>query len=250
MKGNLAHKCIELALNQDFETWTNKKCYDFVEKTMNQLLETEGVPLLLYGHQPEKESFVSVLKNSLWYLVSCIQNNNWKLVSTEQNVRNQLFNKPVEGRIDLLLQRGNELAIVDFKWGGITRFKDKLKNSLAIQLGLYAQLVGPDRPIHVAYYMINHQKMLSFNRHAFSEADIPSVTHESDFILNEMAVKIEKTINFRFEQLAKGEIEIRTDATAGELEEIYQNEGIDINGMYEFENKSNPYDDYKGLIVS
>ncbi len=250
MKGNLAHKCIELALAQDFEAWSNKNCYDFVEKTMYQLLETEGVPLLLYGNQPDKESFIGILKNSVWYLVSCLRNNNWKLVSTEKSARNTLFGKTVEGRIDLLLQRGNELAVVDFKWGGITRFRDKLKNSMAIQLALYAALVGEDKPIHVAYYMINQQKMLSFNRAAFSEADIPSVSHESDFVLNDMTSKIEKTLTFRFDQLSKGEIEIRTDRTAPLLEEIYQNENIDINGMFELPNQSNPYDDYKGLIVS
>lgn len=250
MKGNLAHKCFELALNENIETWTNKTCFDFVQKNMTKLLETDGVPLLLYGNNPEREAFIRTLKDSLWQLISSINNNNWKVVSTEQSVENQLFSKKVNGRIDLLLQRGTELAVVDFKWGSKGRFEDKIKNKMAVQLAMYAKLIGESKQIHTAYYLINHQRILAFNRLAFKEADLPGLVLDSATVLAEMHDKIEKTLAFRFGQLAKGIIEVRTEQTALALEDIYQTEDIDIDGMYEMPSKTNEYDAYKSLIVN
>jgi hypothetical protein len=139
---------------------------------------------------------------------------------------------------------------VDFKWGSKGRFEQKIKNKMAVQLAMYAKLIGESKQIHTAYYLINHQRMLAFNRAAFKESDLPGLELESAVVLTEMNDKIEKTLAFRFDQLAKGVIEIRTGHTASLLEEMYQNDGIDIDGIYEMPNTTNEYDAYKSLIVS
>lgn len=247
MKGNLSHSVLEQVLHQDYEKWTKADCSYFVVKACNILFETEGVPLLMYGKTPEKESFVNMLKSSAWTLINLIKNNNWKVKSTEQSVDNQVFNKAMNGRIDLVLERNDELMIVDLKFGSIGTYRDKVKNGMDIQLMMYANMLAHEGKISTAYYVINHQKMIAHNTLGFKEADVHGANAPDAELMAIANRKIENTLAWREEQLQNGILEFRTKDNINDLEDYYQD--VDWNDKFEMPNYANRFDDFEGLIV-
>ena len=62
--------------------------------------------------------------------------------ATEQSVDNQVFNKAINGRIELVLERNDELMVVDLKFSSIGTYRDKVKNGMDIQLMMYANMLA------------------------------------------------------------------------------------------------------------
>jgi hypothetical protein len=72
---------------------------------------------------------------------------------------------PVRGKADLVLSRGDELAILDIKWSGTNRRRELIRNGEDLQLVLYAHLLPPENcwP-HSAYFILEDGKLVARNR--------------------------------------------------------------------------------------
>ncbi len=246
LMGNLAHRFFEILFKQDIITWTKKDVESWIDDMATQLLSKEGAVLLMYGREPEKVAFINRVKYAAWSLVSIIQSNGWKVKETEMDLEGKFMGIPIKGKADLVLERGNELAVVDFKWRGANRRLQMIKNEEDLQLVLYARLLTADESwAHTAYFIMETGKMIARNNLAFKEATAVSPDLDHIQVNQNVLSKMQKTFSWRMEQLKKGKIEIRTDFTKHQLEEAYMGELLDI---LEMKDTSAYFDDYKTLI--
>lgn len=244
--GNLAHRFIELLFKENIRNWKKETVEDWIEKKAPTLLAREAATLLMYGREPERLAFLNTVKYAAWSLVAAIQQNNWEVIATEKDLSGYLQGIPVKGKADLVLQRGKERAVVDLKWRGSNYRQQVIKNEEDLQLVLYAKLLNTDTTwAHTAYFILEKGQIIARNNQAFK--DCVAVNPSCDHIeINERIwVKMEATLQWRLEQLKKGQIEIRTQQTQLDLEDLFQGELMDL---LEMKSGDAPFEDYGVLI--
>lgn len=252
LMGNLAHRLFELLFQEaKVLQWNKKQVEKWVNARILKLLEREGAVLLMYGREPEKVAFINTLQFAAWSLISIIQNNGWKVYGTEQALEGEFMGIPVKGKTDLvLINQKKEFAVVDLKWKGATMRERIIRNEEDLQLVMYARLLTKDdKWAHTAYFIIKSGKMIARNNLAFQDAI--AVMPDSDHVeINERIWRrMEKTYEWREEQLKTGNIEIRTETTLQELTE--PGEGLSLSELTNYlvmKSKNAPYDDFKTLI--
>ncbi len=246
LMGNLSHRLMEKLLDENPLDWSKEKVRQWINDEGRKLLSKEGAVLLLYGKEPVRISFLNKMQYAAWSLINLIRNNGWNIVGIEQNIAGDFSATPVKGRLDLMLKRGSERAIVDLKWRGLNRRKLIIKNEEDLQLVLYSKLSDTPQPwAHTAYFIIEKGIMIARNNLAFkevnpidAESDLAEVHHR---ILNKMTA----TLIWRQKQLKQGQIEVRCHLTHAELENYYGDELLDV---LEMKSKDAPFDDYRTLI--
>jgi hypothetical protein len=246
LMGNLAHRFFEQMFKEDVCSWTRTDVDNWLDDRSNFMLRREGAVLLMYGKEPEKVAFMQKVKNAAWGLVNMIQTNEWEVMRTEMPLQGKFLGRPVKGKADLVLKRGDELAVVDLKWGGKGRRQQMIKNEEDLQLVMYSKLLTVDSNwAHTAYFIMSSAEMLARNSLGFKEAVV--VSSKLDHISTNERIwkKMEQTYLWRMEQFRKGKIEIRTKATLETLNELYINELMDI---LEMKDGNAPYDDYSTLV--
>ena len=155
LMGNLAHRLFEWLLKEDIEHWDRSQTEAWVQRKAPGLLAREGAVLLMYGREPERVSFINCVKKSTWTLLSMIQNNGWKVLETEMNLTGDFEGTEIRGKADVVLQRGDERAILDLKWRGARRRENLIRNEEDLQLVLYSHLLEPvGQWAHTAYFII------------------------------------------------------------------------------------------------
>jgi hypothetical protein len=251
LMGNLAHRMFEKLFNEDITTWNKSQVEKWIDGEAGNLLAREGAVLLMYGREPEKIGFINQLKYSAWSLVSQIQQNGWKVKKTEMDLVGNFQTKPVKGIADLVLEKENELTVIDLKWRGASRRERIIKNEEDLQLVLYSRLLTEDDSwAHTAYFIMENGKILARNNLAFN--NITSIAPDTDHtdINNRILGRMESTYEWRMNQIEKGQIEIRTKHTCLDLEDIYNdNEQPEIMmDILEMKDGDAPFCDYKTLI--
>jgi len=245
--GSLAHRFFENLLEEDLSTLDRNAVQKWVQDQAQTLLPKEGATLLLYGREPERNAFLSRVKNAAWSLVSLLRSNGWAVEQTEMKLEGTIGQIPVRGKADIVLSRGEERAIVDLKWGGAKRRKELIMNGEDIQLVLYAKLLPPPQAWpHTAYFILEEGKIIARNSLAFSES-IVAGRGSDDHLAACAAIfeKMEKTHQWRLDQISKGMIELRTSRTAAELEALYEGQLFEL---LEMKNEDARWDDYSILL--
>jgi len=246
LMGNLSHRIFELLLKQKISSWTKNDVEKWIDENSYDLLSKEGTVLLLYGREPERAAFIKKVKYAAWSLISMIQNNGWEIKETEMDLEGDFENAPIKGKADLVLQRGNELIVIDLKWRGAAYRERIIKNEEDLQLVTYSKLLQEDKNwAHTAYFIIENSKLIARNNLAFKE--VIAIAPDSDHleINKEIWRRMQQTYRWRLKQLAKGQIEIRTQQTLPDLEETYAHQLMDL---LEMKDSDAPFDDYRTLI--
>lgn len=259
LKGNIAHNVFEElfnAIKASEEKWAKEQVLDWVGEHISALFEREGAVLLMYGQEAERIGLTNKIKQAAWALVFAIQENGWTIVDTELPISGKVATQELKGIVDLVLQRkkGNdyEKAIVDLKWGGATYRKDQLRNGEDLQLVIYSKLLDQHESwAHTAYFIIESGKIIARNNLAFDSAEV--VAPEADFREVHQTIwnRIEKTYQWRMNQIKEGEIEVRTELTHEELEELINQNAMDPSefmDLLEMKRGNAKYDDYQVLI--
>ena len=245
--GNLAHRFFEKLLQEDFVGLDKRALCDWIDREATTLLEREGATLLLYGREPERNAFLNQVKNAAWSLVTLLRSNGWSVLHTEHTLTGHFGDVPLQGKADLVLQRGDELAIVDLKWSGATMRKELIKNGEDLQLVLYSHLLPPpDQWPHTAYFILKEGKMIARNKMAFRESVVAGQDDDHAALCALIFGRMEKTFAWRLEQISQGWLELRQARTASELESFYAEEPM--FDRLEMKTKDANWDDYRGLI--
>jgi hypothetical protein len=256
LMGNLAHRVFEKLLQEDIHQLGKPDLEQWIERETRRLLAREGAVLLMYGREPDRINFVNKLKYSAWSLISCLRENGWKVQATEKelegffpvNGNGQDTPTPVRGIADIVLERGDELAVLDLKWRGSSRREMVLRNEEDLQLVLYARLVSPENQwAHTGYFILENGKLLVRNNRAF--AGINPIAPDKDHReVNESILrKMEATWQWRMAQLAKGQIEIRCRQTLLDIEDSYAGDESMFD-ILEMKGEDARWDDYRTLI--
>ena len=244
--GNLSHRIFELLLKEDFLPWNRQQVYAWVEHRGQRIIESEGATLMLYGLEPERVNFLNKVKSAAWNLISTLKHNEWKVLATELDLDGHFGETTVKAKADLVLQKGNEYAVLDLKWMGEGYRTNLIKNEEDIQLVMYSRLVPPlETWMHTAYFIISKGRLILRNNAAFT--DIPAIRTDSNLqeVHDRIWDKMLKTWHWRNGQLEQGMIEIRANHTERELEEVYENQ---LWELLEMKKEDSKYDDFKVLL--
>ncbi len=245
--GSLSHRFFEKLLKENLADFDRHGIQEWVDKEAGTLLEREGATLLLYGREPERQAFLNRVKNAAWNLVSLLRNNGWEVLDTELPLEGFFGAVPVRGKADLVLQRGDERAIVDLKWSGANRRKELIRNGEDLQLVLYAKLLPPpEQWPHTAYFILEEGKMIARNTAAFREALVAGRGEDHGTACAAIFEKMERTYAWRLDQLRRGMVELRTNRTAPELEALYEGQLFEL---LEMKMEDARWDDYRTLLV-
>lgn len=246
LMGNLAHRFFERIFQQDFSQWTKNHLEQWIDQEAESLLAREGAALLLYGREPERISFLNRVKHAAWSLMYSLRTNGWQVLATEQPLEGALDNTALHGRADMVLQRGDELAVLDLKWSGIGYREDSIRNEADLQLALYSRLAAQGNGwAHTAFYIMEKARLLARNNEAFREIAplAPGSNHAEAH--QRIFDRILRTYRWRLNQVQQGAIEVRCEYTQQELEDTYAGQLLDLLEMKKDDAR---YDDYRVLI--
>ena len=246
LMGNLAHRFFELLFKEDIQGWDKAAVEKWIDERAYRLLSREGAVLLLYGREPERIAFINKIKYAAWSLVAAIQQNGWQVMATEKDLQGKFLQVPIKGKADLVLQREQETVVIDLKWRGAGRRINRIRNEEDIQLVTYSRLLTEeDNWAHTCFFILEKGQLIARNNLAFQE--IIAVAPESDDLEVKKRIweKMERTYRWRRQQLAKGQIEIRTQQTLLDLEDTYGEQLLDL---LEMKDQDAPFDDYRTLI--
>ncbi len=244
--GNLAHRLFELLFDQPEDIWNKQAVEAWIDQKCPELFAREGATLLLYGREPERVAFINRLKYAAWSLLSKLQQNNWTVTGTEQDVKGTFAGLSIRGKADLVLQRGDERAVVDLKYRGARRRENSIRNEEDLQLVMYARLLSEGSDwAHSSYFIIEKGKLIARNNAAFS--NIVAVQKEANHseVNERIWERMVATYQWRRSQIEAGLIEVRTRQTIDELELSYADQW---QGLLEMPDGDAPFDDYRTLI--
>ncbi len=246
LMGNLAHRFFERLFEQDTSDWSRQDLDNWIDREAETLLAREGAVLLLYGREPERISFLNRVKQSAWSLMHLLRSNGWSVVAAELPVEGVFESAALHGRADLVLQRADELAVLDLKWSGIGFREDSIRNEADLQLVLYSKLVAGDAAwAHTAFFIMEKARLLARNNQAFKETYPLRPGSDHAEVHERIYRRMAQTYRWRIGQLLQGLIEVRCEQTQGELEETYAGQLLDL---LEMKKNDARYDDYRVLI--
>ncbi|MEM1322587.1 MAG: PD-(D/E)XK nuclease family protein [Bacteroidota bacterium] len=247
LMGNLAHRFFELLCKEDnIQHWNRQQVQEWVDRRAGRLLSREGAVLLMYGREPERVAFINRIKYAAWSLVAMIQENNWQVVDTEKDLQGQFLDIPIRAKADLVLQRADQLAVVDLKWRGGARRERIIRNEEDLQLVMYARLLTDDEQwAHTAYFIIEEGRMIARNNAAFKEVAAVAPDADTLEVNGRIWSQMINTFRWRSQQLQEGIIEVRTESTLHDIEERYSGQMMEL---LEMKDGNAPFDDYRTLI--
>lgn len=251
LRGNIAHRVAEdLFTKDDTLELSTDELSTRIKELITTVVQNEGLTFLIDKNEIALKQFQKLLHNSLVTLTSIIVSNGWEIYKMEEPVKCDTSKIPLSGFIDLQLKRGEELAIVDLKWGGKSHKSKSLIQERDIQLVLYDQMKKSHaKKIHLAYYIINAGQMLARNRDAFSQAfEISSEKTEIE-IKDTIWQKLINTYEERWAEFNRGVIEVGDDCYATYLSSmIYSDEKSYLIPELKSKKKVvNPFSKYKSL---
>lgn len=255
LKGNLTHKLIENLFQQEDDAlqWEKTQLSAWVSKKLQHLMLTEGLTFLMYGQAPERIAFERTVQRAVAALVDVIRDNGWRIVAPEMQLVETFAGVPLKGIIDLVLTNdAGEYAIIDMKWAGTNGRMTDIKNNEDLQLAMYAHLLEQQvgQLPHTAYFIISSAQLLARNRKAFKEARFNTEVADHVSVHRDIMARMERTYEWRMEELKNGLIEVRTADNAKDLEAWISEQYSQDEILNRLEPKSvdAPYNDFELLI--
>ena len=163
--GNLAHRVVErLYRESEALDWPSERVAAWVDSAFEGILLEEGALLLMPGRGADRIALRLGLRRSVTELHRLLQAAGAVQVQPECPLHAETPLGRVEGSCDLLvtLADGREL-ILDMKWSGNRKYREKLETQTHIQLVVYARLVenNSSRWPAVAYFILRQPQVLT-----------------------------------------------------------------------------------------
>ena len=155
--GRFAHRLL-----QDLVLDSNLSGDDAANKIVAQfdaMGPTHVAPLFLPGASAERDSVRGTLDQSVRVFFQLRSAHGWRVVATETAFSKPLGAVTLCGNLDVLLDQ--PAAVIDFKWGGSSRHRDKLRQNTALQLAAYSWLVSANARAlaPIAYFILTTTKL-------------------------------------------------------------------------------------------
>jgi ATP-dependent helicase/nuclease subunit B len=158
LKGTFAHRVLERALGGGGPLPTVAEAVARVLAVFDERFTLDAAPLALPNRQLAVQRFRRELERSTRVLAEMLTRGGYRILGFEVAVEGSALDRPLTGRVDCLAQQeGGAEAVLDFKYGGRTKYQEALKEGRAVQLATYAhgrsQVIG-SQPA-VAYLILS-----------------------------------------------------------------------------------------------
>lgn len=214
--GNLAHALIEQYFRHPEALSMSAAAFDaWFAKAFDTLVDQEGASLRSPGKGADLEGFRHRVREALRVLRTQVSEAGMVAVVPEQPVAGSFAGAALAGSADLVMThaRGGQ-AIVDMKWSGRNKFRDKLANNRHLQLVIYAELLRQQTgqwPA-LAYYILDQTRLIAANDHVFPQAEVVRPVDEANTA--ELWLRFVATLDWRMEQVRAGQFELVLDTLA------------------------------------
>ncbi len=133
----------------------------------------EAAPLARPGSEVERDAARSLVGRAAAALVQHLRAGGWTPRAAEEEVSGTFAGLPVRGYVDLALTRGAEQALLDLKLSGARWKRQDLEEGKALQIALYASMLGRGRDLPPAGFLIlDGGELLTVDRRAFPGATV------------------------------------------------------------------------------
>lgn len=208
--GNLAHRAVErLYLEAGSAQWTREQVMQWFDAHLDEIVEEEGAVLLMPGKRAELESFRMRFRTSLGQLHGHLRDCGLTTVEPEAALEGEVPLGHLRGSSDLLLTLASGgQAIIDMKWAGDRKYREKLAHQKHLQLAIYAKLVAQHsgRWPDVAYYILNKGELLTTSAGLFP--GVRAVGTEEGATTAQLWDRLQDTWRWRKAQIDTGAIEL------------------------------------------
>lgn len=225
--GTLAHRLVEkLFAVPGVLGWKSDQVRAWFDANADALLEAEGAPLLMLGFGIALHRFKNTVKEATAALLAHLQSAGATGVRIEAELEGDLLGLPVVGKVDLLAELpGPRTAVLDLKWSGENRYRDRLLNGTHLQLAIYAALVEQNTgqaPDELAFFIFDSQGLLATTNGVFPNARVCAPPPEAK--VAELLKRAKASWEWRHSQLSKGVLEL-VDPRLAPLEDFQGPEG-------------------------
>ncbi|PWK37661.1 RecB family exonuclease [Cupriavidus plantarum] len=207
--GSLAHRVVErLYLEADSAQWSKGQVMAWFDAHLDAIVAEEGAVLLMTGKRAELESFRMRFRASLGQLHGHLRGCGLTSIAPEAALTGDTPLGHLRGSSDLLLElAAGGQAIIDMKWAGDKKYREKLARQTHLQLAIYAKLVAQERGRwpHVAYYILSKGELLTISPDVFPGVRAVPAPDGATALLWE---RLQETWSWRKAQIDTGAIEL------------------------------------------
>jgi len=234
--GNLAHRLFERFFREhaDWRSVKPEQARSWLASALDSLIQTEGALLLQPGQAVQRERVTASIERALLALLHHLRSADIVSVAPELEANAPFKDNQLGGKIDLLLtdSKGRDI-VLDVKWGGERYRGDALRENRHLQLAAYAYLRRGSQASwpQAAYFIIETGNVLAQamdqDSAVFPEAKIfPSETGGN---IEDLWAGVSKTYDWRWEQLARGQVEVVVDGTEPDPETPSPDDGFPVD---------------------
>lgn len=128
-----------------------------------QLLPQMAAPLQQPEHAGELAAARELVPAALEALVRLLHDRGLEVVGAELDRQGAHRGMPLHGRLDLLVRRGAEVAVLDLKWTRSEhRYLEEVAEGRAVQLAIYRAMVGTDGTAATGgYFLLRHRRIVA-----------------------------------------------------------------------------------------
>ncbi|MGZ5135452.1 MAG: PD-(D/E)XK nuclease family protein, partial [Flavitalea sp.] len=226
--GILSHEIFQRMLMMiDILTISKQELKERYTEIASRLIEQKGLLLHTTGQEEDLRAFREYLFDKFLVLLNHLKSNGWTVEDCEITRSRNFGDEEIEGRCDLLLirKKGKEIqkAVVDLKYQGERKYRLLMTGTEDLQLAIYSRIFHPlAKHCPTAYFIIRQGILFTSCVDAFKGGHI---VHQKNYLgetYGELLKRMEETIRFRREELAKGMVEVG---------EAVPTEALDVFGL-------------------
>lgn len=233
--GNLAHRLVERGYRTPGAVaWDDAQVEAWFDTEFPRVIAEEGATLLMAGERAYLAAFRQQLRASMLRLQRAFREAGVVEVRPEASLEGRYDGGGLTGSADLLVTRTDgRRAIVDMKWSGATRYRDRLAKNRHLQLVIYGACarVGNGEWPEVAYLILNQAELLARNRLFFPSARVALPRDAAN--IDAVWTRIGATWHWRRAQVEAGEIEVVGDDVEPEAALEAPPEGFEVESLGE-----------------
>lgn len=242
--GNLAHRIVDRFFHVgNARELRGDTLAGWLSQEFESVVAEEGAVLLMPGRRMDREWLRGALGRSLEEIQRQFSAAGIVEVESERSLTGTFAGGSLEGKADLVVRKqvGGQ-AIVDMKWAGANRHKDRLAQNRHLQLALYAEMLRQETGTwpEVAYFILEASRLLASDTAFFPQAQ--RVQSNSTGTTPQLWEQLIATWRWRRSQIDAGKIEIAVEHIEPTVESQVP------PGAFAPEERSQEYDEYRWLV--
>jgi hypothetical protein len=139
LRGTFCHSILERVFGGGGDLPDVDEAVNRVVATFDARLPLDAAPLAQPDKHVQRQRLRSELANATRVLIGTLASGGYRIVGVEVELTGDTFGKSLKGSIDCVAARDNgEEAIIDFKYGGRSKYYSLISDGKAVQLATYA----------------------------------------------------------------------------------------------------------------